>query len=512
MGLKDKLTKYIPSISFNKALAVRRGAVVDDEYDNSYVRSHGVDYKCGSMDDYLRTFEACSWVYVCVKRNYNSVAQVPLKVYKRQGTTRKDWIDLNVEEPNHKLVKLLQRPNPFTTETELKQGLVSCLELTGNCYFELVGDVPEQMYLLLPNKVKIVPDRKDYIKGYMYEVGNSHIGFSYDEIMHFKYFSARDQYYGLSPIRAAELGIVTFINASHYNKNFFRNSAIPDGFLYTEQELSDAAFRRLKKQWEKSHKGVDNAHRIAIGEMGLKWQAMSLSAKDMEFINSMKMSRDEILSIYGVYPVIAGVLDSAGYANVNEQKHLYWEQTITPLQLFIQDRLNLFLVPKFNDPDLFIEFDMTAVQAIRENRESEARIASAYVDRGVKTINEIRQELFGLKPVSWGDTWHPTNAGGLSVDVAEKGQQNSSGGGDVLGGSKGTALGAGPTGTNYSQANQPTKFPSENKIGKINISIEPLELKSLSIYDEELEGVSSSVSPFQEARLKLKKTQLLKSG
>jgi HK97 family phage portal protein len=244
MGLLNKITKYIPTIKVVRPN--RRGFIFDDEDDTSYVRTHGADYKTGSMDDYLRTYEVCSWVYICVRKNYNSVAQVPLKVWRRQGSTRKDWVDLNAEEPDHKLVKLLQHPNPFTTETELKQSLVGCLELTGNCYFELVGDIPEEMYLLLPQKVKIIPDRVNYIKGYVYEVGTSHIGFSPSEIMHFKYFATGDQYYGLSPIRAAEMGIITDINASQYNKNFFKNSAIPEGFLYTEQELSDAAFRRLK--------------------------------------------------------------------------------------------------------------------------------------------------------------------------------------------------------------------------------------------------------------------------
>ncbi len=499
MGVLDKVTKFLwsPSTALEKAKQPR--SYIVDEAENEYTRTHGVDYKTsrGTLEDYLQTYEVSVWVYICVSRKMSAVAQVPLKVWKRKkGSKRDDWVDLTIKEPDHPLVKIIQNPNPWMTEYELKQNIVGHLELGGNAYLEVVGNnVPEQLYTLLPYKVKIIPDSKNYIAGYVYEVLASNIKYMPEEIVHLKYFHPRSQYYGLSPIQASELSIMTDLNAAEYNKNFFKNSAIPDGFLTTDQEMNDGAYRRLRKMWQQAHQGVKNAHRIAIGELGLKWQATSYNAKDMEFINSRKLSREELMSIFGVLPAIAGILESSSYGSLSEQKRSFWEN-IMVLLTFIENVLNAKLVPKFKDEDLYIEFDTTTIQAIRENRESEARVASAFADRGIKTVNEIRREMFGLEPVEWGNVWHPPNAGGLAVDqvVPNVGVNP----GDKFADGKGPKLGPGPKGADYSQGKQPTKFPSTDRMGKL------MTLPDIMEEWSEPEG-DSEVSPFQLVRSKLSK-------
>ncbi len=503
MGVLDRVTKFLwsPSTALEKAKSPK--VFTMDDAETTYTRTHGVDYKTnrGTLEDYLQTYEISAWVYICVSRKMSAVAQVPLKVWKRKkGSKRDDWVDLTIKEPNHDLVKIIQRPNPWMTEYELKQNIVGQLELGGNSYLEVVGNgIPKELYTLMPSKIKIIPDSKVYITGYVYDVLAQNIRFLPEEIVHLKYFHPRSQYYGLSPIQAAELSIITDLNAAGYNKNFFKNSAIPDGFLTTDQELNDGAYRRLRKMWQQAHGGVKNSHRIAIGELGLKWMATSLNAKDMEFINSRKMSREEICNVYNVPPAIAGILESASYGSLNEQKRFFWENAIAPLLSFIEGRLNLDLVPKFKDEDLYIEFDTTTIQAIRENRESEARVASAFADRGIKTINEIRREMFGYDPVAWGDTWHPPNAGGLAVDQVKPAPQPGVAG-DQFGDSKGPKLGPGPKDGNYSQGKQPDKFPSTDKMGKQMLLPDILQEWS------ETEG-GSEVSPFQLVRSKLSKIQ-----
>ena len=511
MGVLDKVARFLWSPPIIDTLDLEKGtsprAFLVDDTENEYTRQHGVDYKTnrGTLEDYLQTYEVSTWVYICVSKKMASVAQVPLKVWKRKrGSRRDDWVDLTIKEPDHNLVRLLQKPNPWMTEYELKQGIIGCLELGGNTYLEVVGKtIPEELYLLLPYKVKVVPDSKKYILGYIYEILANRISFDPEDIIHLKYFHPRSQYYGLSPIQAAELSIISDLASANYNKKFFENSAIPDGFLTTDQELSDPAFRRLKKMWQQAHGGIKGAHRIAIGEMGLKWQATAFNAKDMEFINSRKLSREEITNIYGIPPAIAGIMETSSYGSLNEQKRFFWENTMAPLLSFIESKLNSELVPKFKDDDLYIEFDITTIQAIRENRESEARVASALVDRGIKTANEIRREMFGLEPVEWGDVWHPPQAGGLAVDqvVPNTGVDT----GDRFADDKGSKLGPGPKGSNYTQGKQPNKFPSTDRMGKL-LALSELILPDILDDWSESEGVSD-VRPFQQVRSKFKPTQ-----
>lgn len=492
MGVLDKIVKYLwspPTINDDndEALvkATPRGMVIDDmEYE--YTRERGIDYKTnrGTLEDYLQTYEISAWIYICVNRKASAVSQIPLKVWRRKsGTRRNEWDDLDIKEPDHPLVKLLAKPNPWMTQYELKYGIVGCLELGGNTYIELVGDkdkVPTELYLLLPYRTKIVPDPKAFILGYLYEIMNGVVKYTPEQISHIKYWHPRSQYYGLSPIQAAELSIITDLNAATYNKNFFNNSARPDGLLTTDQELSDAAYRRLRKMWQQAHGGVKQAHRIAIGELGLRWQQTGLTSKDMEFINSRKLSSKEIMGIYGITD-----FDESSYSNLVSRKRQFYEDVIGPLLILIQDKLNKDIASRFGD-DLYIEFDLTFIQGMREDREAEARVDSAYVDRGIKTINQIRVEK-GWDTVAWGDIWYPPNAGGLAVDkVAPKAPGGTAG--DQFGGSQGEHPRSGPKGQDYSQPENRTKFPSKDKIGKKDNS----------------EPEVSEISPFQKIKSRLK--------
>src|SRR4030042_1827732 len=139
MGMLNKVVDFLwTPVSVNKA--VRPRSFDDDEFD-TYTRKGGVDYKTnrGTLEDYLRTYTVSAWVYICVNRIVNHIANVPLKVWRREpGSRRGDWVDLTVTEPKHPLVKLIQRPNPWMTEFEFKQSIMGSLELGGNAYLELV--------------------------------------------------------------------------------------------------------------------------------------------------------------------------------------------------------------------------------------------------------------------------------------------------------------------------------------------------------------------------------------
>ena len=60
------------------------------------------------------------------------------------------------------------------------------------------------------------------------------------------------------------------------------------------------------------------------------------------------------------------------------------------------------LLPNFGDPSLTVEFDMTVVEALRENENDKAKRRQTYMATGILTINEVRREM-NLPPVEWGD-------------------------------------------------------------------------------------------------------------
>lgn len=130
-----------------------------------------------------------------------------------------------------------------------------------------------------------------------------------------------------------------------------------------------------------------NAGKPMLLEGGLDWKEMSLSPKDMDFIELKKMSRLEICAAFGVPPEIVGDMEHATYSNYQEARKAFYQDTVIPILYKIRDRLNSTLVKKFGD-NLVLDVNLDAIDALQEDRaEMWDRVLNA-VDKGLLSINE----------------------------------------------------------------------------------------------------------------------------
>ena len=355
--------------------------------------------------NYLKQYADVSWVYACIKRIAMSGAMVPFKLYKKIVKGGK----ISYEEiMNHPVLELLETVNPIMDGFGLKEATLSYQDLTGNAYWLLdsyVAGKPTEIYPLNPYRVKIVPHPTEHIKEYRYDIGQSKvIPLPKEFVLHFKNFNPTDDYYGLSPISAGRLAIDTQNLGDTYNRNFFFNSAEPKGGIVVQESLTDDQRKRVIAAWNAAHRGVTNAHKPMIEEGGLKWEQRGLSQKDMEFINSKKMTREDILGVFGVPPAMVGVFEYASYANAREQTQIFWRDTLIPKLRKIENTINSFLVSIF-DPNLYVEFDLSGIKELRDDELIKAQVYEILTRSGVMTINEVREDL-GEDKVGWGDTWN----------------------------------------------------------------------------------------------------------
>ena len=106
--------------------------------------------------------------------------------------------------------------------------------------------------------------------------------------------------------------------ATQWNKALLDNSARPSGALvYTARKpapakaggnLSAEQYERLKAELEAGFQGSANAGRPLLLEGGLDWKSMSLSPKDMDFIEARHVAAREIALALGVPPMLLGML------------------------------------------------------------------------------------------------------------------------------------------------------------------------------------------------------------
>lgn len=339
--------------------------------------------------DFGRVFRREVWVYACVKRIAEAAADVPVTIVQRVKGEEKPLDD-------HPLLDLLESINPYMGKAIFIETLMASIELMGNSYIEKVRKTkrgpPVELYPLRPDRMRVIPDPVNYLAGFLYEVNGRRIRFEPQDVVHLKTYNPLDDYYGLSTLEAAALSVEHDQFAIAYNRNFFRNNAMPEGVFTTEAAVKQEDVDRVKQEFEKNFRGPKNTGKV--GFLGGKWTWVSLGMKQREaqFIDSRKMSREEILATFGVPPVLVGLLDGQFAANVREQLQIFWKLAMLPRLQRVEDQLNEQLASEYGD-DIRIRFDLGHIEALREDENDRVERVRKLIEGGIITRNEARQEM-----------------------------------------------------------------------------------------------------------------------
>jgi len=279
----------------------------------------------------------------------------------------------------HPLSALIARPNPREGGARLMESLYGHLMVSGNAYLEAVrlDGVPRELYVLRPDRMQVVPGADGWPAAYDYTVGGRTL--RYDQaagavppILHLGLFHPTDDHYGLSPMEAAAVALDIHNAAGAWNKALLDNAARPSGALVfgagAGASLSDAQFARLKGELEANYQGAGNAGRPLLLEGGLDWKPLSLSPKDMDFVEAKAAADREIALAFGVPPLMLGLPGDSTHANYAEANRAFYRQTVIPLVRRTADSIAHWLEPAFGPATL--EPDLDAIEALAPERES----------------------------------------------------------------------------------------------------------------------------------------------
>jgi HK97 family phage portal protein len=313
------------------------------------------------------------------------------------------------ERDAHPLQQLLTRPNPRQDGGVFFETLVSHMLLAGNAYIEAVAldGAVRELYALRPDRMKVVPGADGWAEAYEYSVGGRSVRFDQlasqlPPILHLTFFHPLDDHYGLAPIEAAAVAVDTHNSAARWNKALLDNAARPSGALvYSGAEgslLNDQQFDRLKRELTETYAGAANAGRPLLLEGGLDWKAMSLTPKDMDFLEAKHTAAREIALAFGVPPMLLGIPGDNTFANYQEANRVFFRQTVLPLAARVGSSLAQWLSPQFGD-GIRVVIDSDRIDALAADRSALwERVSNA----AFLTLNEKR-EAVGYGAVEGGD-------------------------------------------------------------------------------------------------------------
>lgn len=320
----------------------------------------------------------------------------------------------------HPLLDLLARPNPMMARSEFIEAVIGYYLIAGNAYIEAVGmetESPRELWPLRPDRMQVVPGKTGLPQGYAYTLAGAERRWEADPvtgrspILHLKTFHPLDDWYGLSPVEPAGYAIDQRNESDRWNMALLQNGARPLGALVYEPRdgaaanLSDEQFARLRQEVAAQYGGAKNAGRPMLLDGGLRWQEMSLSPKDMDFLNARHAASRDVAQAFGVPPQLLGIPGDNTYSNYQEARLALWEETVIPLLRHLRDEFNAWLAPRFGE-GLVLDIDLDEIPALTLRRE---RTWARLQDAEFLTVNEKRENV-GLPPRADGDAIPPPRA------------------------------------------------------------------------------------------------------
>ena len=181
-----------------------------------------------------------------------------------------------------------------------------------------------------------------------------------DDIWHVRTLTF-DGLVGLNPIAYAREAISLGMATEEHGARLFSNGAVTSGVLRTEQTLTDAAYARLKKDFEDRHLGLSNAHRPMILEMGLDWKSMALNAEDSQFLETRKFQLEEICRLFRVPMHMVQNTDRSTFNNIENLGMGFINYSLVPYMTRIEQRINIGLVKESKQGVYYAKFNAGAL-------------------------------------------------------------------------------------------------------------------------------------------------------
>lgn len=369
-----------------------------------------------SIMDYQSAYRDIEIVNRAVQVVVSACAEIPLIV---EGSS-----------PAKKVNKLLNiRPNPFEDRARLFRRAFLDFYLDGNTFFYYDGD---SIYLLPANDVEVVPDPKTFVSHYNYIVSNNQqdsvfgyakqtkqaeaIRFEPHEIIHVMNENEDSIFRGTSKLKSILRLIELYYYMINFQRQFFKNNAVPGFVLTTDNILSKRVKERLLEAWQSTYTTIFNgARNPAILDGGLKIDKFStVNFDQLDFEESIERIQQDMSKAIGVPYTL---LKSGNNANIDANQKLFYLHTVIPILNQFSSAFSHF----FNN-SVTIRPDRLAVPALQPDNKTQAVYYTTLVNTGIITPNEAREGLRFAK-LEGNDTIRiPQNITGSATDASQGGR------------------------------------------------------------------------------------------
>jgi HK97 family phage portal protein len=350
-----------------------------------------------SRTQQLEAFGAVGTLWQIVTRLCETTAAATWHLYRKRPPGA-DPDSPRVEVTRHAAVDLWGMPNPFYTRQLFVETVQQPFELVGEGPLVVVkqGRVPLELWPVRPDRLEPVPHPTKYLAGWIYKgPDGEEVPLGTDEVIMLRRPHPTDPYRGGGPVQTLLADIDSAKYSAEWNRNFFINSAEPGGIVEVDKRLNDDEFDELRSRWQEQHRGVAQAHRVAILEQG-KWVDRKFSMRDMQFRELRDVPRELIREAFGYPKPMLGSTDDVNRAVALAAKDIFADWLITPRLTRWRDALNTQLLPMFGRLGQGLEWDFDDpspqdAESERADFDSKVKAADTFIQRGYDRVDVLKQ-------------------------------------------------------------------------------------------------------------------------
>lgn len=308
----------------------------------------------GDADAQIAMYKNNTPLYSAAGFNALATAGITWRLFQsHDGRGRISGPDPRKEILNHQAVRVWNKPNDFMHGQFFREYFSLLLELTGLVYWVVVRNavgIPIAIWPIKRNCIVPIPDPKKFLLGYLY-IGpmNERIPLGLDEVIPLQLVDPSDPLGGVAPAEPLMTDLESARYTSEFRRNYFKNSANPGGVIQIENDtnLTDDEFDELSERWAEQHRGVRNAHRVAIIERG-KWIQNDQSLKDLMLVELRQDDRNTVYEAYRTSKALMGVAEDVNRANAEAAEYVFSKWNLVPKLARIRDALNFSFMPMFS--------------------------------------------------------------------------------------------------------------------------------------------------------------------
>jgi len=360
------------------------------------------------------TAQKLAAVFICLNVHGETLGSLPFDV--KQNTEKGSVSAYN--NPVHRLIH--DRPNPYMTAFDFWSAIRKLQMAWGNAYALIRKSgrmIPNRLDLLMPWEVVIqkTPDGEVYYR---------HKGKSYSstEILHFKNYTL-DGICGISSIKQNSLTVGLGLKLNSYNSNII--SKRPPGYLTAPAKPKDGQQKQaMKEMWTGKTEDETKKGQMIFGTDvpllygGMEYKSFSLPADDVQYIESAKLTTQDIYGILRTPPTLAQNYEKAPYNSSEQQDIVFVKYSLQAIR-GIEQECNEKLFPESNkqaENNYYCKFNLNSL--LRGDMNARQAFYGSGVNNGWLTPQQIAQ-LEDFPMVEGGDL-HMVNSTLIPIKQLEE--------------------------------------------------------------------------------------------